>query len=106
MIDGGDGTRVREFGNECLGLVAECYIREDNGAAGIEKLFCERQIDPCVHASVRIRILHMLVPKCIGSTQIPGIRVMSNGAKRSEGSVPLPAPVTSANFPLTSYDIL
>lgn len=55
MVDGRDGGRVRKLGDERLGFVAERYIGKDNGAAGIEELLCEGQIDPCDYARVRIR---------------------------------------------------
>lgn len=55
MVNGRDGGRVRELGDERLGFVAERYIGKDNGAAGIEELLCKSQIDPCEYARVRIR---------------------------------------------------
>lgn len=55
MINGRDGGRVRELGDERLGFVAERYIGKDNGATGIEEQLCKGQIDPCDYAKVRIR---------------------------------------------------
>lgn len=107
VVHGRDWGRVRELGDERLGFVAERYISKYNGATGIEELLCEGQIDPCDYAKVRIRTACIYYYRRVqGAFQLPGSCGMRNGAKRNDQSIPLPAPVTRANFPLTSYDIL
>lgn len=46
MVDGRDRAGVRELGDECLGLITQCHICEDDRAAGIEELLSKCQVDP------------------------------------------------------------